>query len=106
MTSKSRVNGRVLVNGTTPSLDDFRKISSYVEQDDALIGSLTVEETLYFTAQLSLPKSVLLPFMGVNHGLLTVIKHDFFVAAHREDPGPSRVIWIAKTGVHDNRHSH
>jgi ABC-type multidrug transport system ATPase subunit len=33
-------------------------MSSYVEQEDALIGSLTVRETLYFAAQLALPSSV------------------------------------------------
>lgn len=33
-------------------------MSSYVESDDALIGSLTAKETLYFAAQLSLSGSV------------------------------------------------
>ncbi|KAM5472140.1 hypothetical protein MferCBS49748_001588 [Microsporum ferrugineum] len=52
------VNGEVLVNGRSASRETFRHLSSYVEQEDVLIGSLTVEETLYFAAQLSLPRSI------------------------------------------------
>ena len=50
------IEGDVLVNGKTVSLDTFQQISSYVEQEDVLIGSLTVEETLHFAAKLSLPR--------------------------------------------------
>jgi ABC-type sulfate/molybdate transport systems ATPase subunit len=49
----AEIEGVSLVNGTEPSLNTFRKISSYVEQDDALIGSLTVRETMNFAARLS-----------------------------------------------------
>jgi ABC-type multidrug transport system ATPase subunit len=44
-----------LVNGKEIDLQDFQGISSYVEQEDALMGALTVKETLYFAGQLSLP---------------------------------------------------
>jgi ABC-type sugar transport system ATPase subunit len=44
-----------LVNGKQIDLQDLQKISRYVEQEDALLGALTVKETLYFAAQLSLP---------------------------------------------------
>jgi ABC-type multidrug transport system ATPase subunit len=44
-----------MINGKEISLNDFRGISSYVEQEDALMGALTVKETLYFAAKLSLP---------------------------------------------------
>ncbi|KAH0534117.1 hypothetical protein FGG08_007291 [Glutinoglossum americanum] len=54
----SKVEGSMLVDGTSPSLGEFRRLSSYVEQEDALIGSLTVWETLNFAARLSLPSSV------------------------------------------------
>jgi len=47
------------LNGKATALRDFRKTSSYVEQDDALVGSLTVQETMHFAAQLSLPRYVL-----------------------------------------------
>ena len=50
------VEGEILVNGDKVSLGNFQQISSYVEQEDVLVGSLTVEETLYFAAQLSLPR--------------------------------------------------
>ena len=47
-------SSQVLINGQKPSQSDIRTLSSYVECDEALIGSLTVHETLYFAARLSL----------------------------------------------------
>lgn len=55
-TGKATVKKSLYVNGSQTSLGDFRRISSYVEQEDALTGSLTVKETLYFAAKLSLPR--------------------------------------------------
>ncbi|KAK2050685.1 ABC transporter [Colletotrichum somersetense] len=52
-TNAASVDGAVLVNGATASRADFRRISRFVEQDDALIGSLTVRETLLFTSRLA-----------------------------------------------------
>ncbi|KAL8965238.1 MAG: hypothetical protein Q9183_003957 [Haloplaca sp. 2 TL-2023] len=52
------VNGDISVNGVSVSTKAFQAISSYVEQEDALIGSLTVRETLDFAARLSLPNTV------------------------------------------------
>lgn len=52
------VEGDIVVNGQKVSLSTFRQLSSYVEQEDVLVGSLTVEETLHFAAQLSLPRYV------------------------------------------------
>ncbi|KAG0651330.1 abc transporter G family [Hyphodiscus hymeniophilus] len=49
----AKVEGHTLVNGTAASLSVFRTLSSYVEQEDALIGSLTVRETLHFAARLA-----------------------------------------------------
>ncbi|KAG5288784.1 ABC transporter [Histoplasma capsulatum G186AR] len=54
----AEIEGEILVNGRKIDLETFRNISSYVEQEDILVGALTVEETLYFCAQLSLPSSV------------------------------------------------
>ena len=48
-----KISGEVLVNGTKPPLGMFRDISCFVEQEDALIGSLTVKETIEFAARLS-----------------------------------------------------
>ncbi len=47
--------GDILVNGSTATLQTIRDSSCYVEQEDALIGSLTVKETMMFAARLSLP---------------------------------------------------
>ncbi|KAK0622985.1 P-loop containing nucleoside triphosphate hydrolase protein [Immersiella caudata] len=59
-TGAQNVEGEVLVNGSKPSRSAFREMSRFVEQEDALIGSLTVRETLNFASRLastsSLPK--------------------------------------------------
>ncbi|KAJ4989415.1 ABC transporter [Stagonosporopsis vannaccii] len=57
-TANATIQHTLAINGTPTSLSSFRKLSSYVEQEDALVGSLTVRETLYFAAQLALPSSV------------------------------------------------
>jgi ABC-type multidrug transport system ATPase subunit len=54
--SNSAVQQDLYINGSPTQIDGFRKLSCYVEQEDALVGSLTVRETLYFAAQLALPK--------------------------------------------------
>jgi len=50
------VQKSIHLNGAPIDLEDFRKLSSFVEQEDALVGSLTVHETLDFAARLSLPR--------------------------------------------------
>ncbi|KAJ4299081.1 hypothetical protein N0V90_004325 [Kalmusia sp. IMI 367209] len=52
------VQRTLCLNGADTNLRDFRKLSSFVEQEDALVGSLTVRETLDFAARLALPSSV------------------------------------------------
>lgn len=53
---QAEISGSIKINGFQVSTDVFQSISSYVEQEDALIGSLTVRETLDFAARLSLPR--------------------------------------------------
>jgi ABC-type multidrug transport system ATPase subunit len=53
--SAMSVDKSILVNNQSTSLAELRLISSFVEQEDALIGALTVKETLSFAAKLSLP---------------------------------------------------
>ncbi|KAK3938488.1 P-loop containing nucleoside triphosphate hydrolase protein [Diplogelasinospora grovesii] len=48
-----KVEATVLVNGHKPSRNAFREMSRFVEQEDALIGSLTVRETLDFSSRLA-----------------------------------------------------
>ncbi|KAJ5316559.1 hypothetical protein N7508_001067 [Penicillium antarcticum] len=57
-TSGAKVLGESYVNGLRVDSKAFQRMTSYVEQEDALIGSLTVQETLKFAADLSLPSSV------------------------------------------------
>lgn len=52
-TNASSVESEVFINGSSLSLSQFREISCFVEQEDALIGSLTVRETLEFSSRLA-----------------------------------------------------
>ncbi|KAJ4324157.1 hypothetical protein N0V84_003990 [Fusarium piperis] len=57
-TNASDVEAEVLVNGSRLSRAAFREASCFVEQEDALIGSLTVRETLEFSSRLSSTSSL------------------------------------------------
>lgn len=48
--------GSVRISGREATLHAIREASTYVEQEDALIGSLTVRETVLFAARMSLPR--------------------------------------------------
>ncbi|GMT17505.1 hypothetical protein PFISCL1PPCAC_8802, partial [Pristionchus fissidentatus] len=50
------VDGAIKVNGLRVTREFMRKISAYVEQEDAFIGSLTVREQLRFVASLRMGK--------------------------------------------------
>ncbi|OBT84674.1 hypothetical protein VE02_07846 [Pseudogymnoascus sp. 03VT05] len=51
-------HGEILTNGQAINWQNLRHLSAYVEQEDALIGSLTVRETMNFAARLALPGSI------------------------------------------------
>lgn len=51
-------HGDILANGQAINWQKLRHLSAYVEQEDVLIGSLTVRETMNFAAQLALPRYV------------------------------------------------
>jgi len=57
-TANAEILGEVMINNERASLTAVRNLSSFVEQEDALIGSLTVKETISFAARLALPSSV------------------------------------------------
>ena len=69
-TAGAKTQGNTLINGQAITWQDLRNLSSYVEQEDALIGSLTVWETMNFAARLALPRYVyslqLGPWLGSN----------------------------------------
>src|SRR6202035_1307382 len=54
----SSVTGEQLLGGSPFDDTTLRALSTYVEQEDHLIGSLTVRETIDFAAKLSLPGNV------------------------------------------------
>jgi ABC-type multidrug transport system ATPase subunit len=54
----AKVQGSFRVDGSDIDRSTFRSISSYVEQEDALIGSLTVNETLHFAARMATSRCV------------------------------------------------
>jgi ABC-type multidrug transport system ATPase subunit len=56
--ANAQIQGQVMINNEPASLTAMRNLSSFVEQEDALIGSLTVKETVNFAARLALPPSV------------------------------------------------
>lgn len=49
--------GTVSINGAPPSRAALRGLSRFVEQDDALLGALTVRETLLFASRLATSSS-------------------------------------------------
>uniref|UniRef100_H2YBJ3 ABC transporter domain-containing protein n=1 Tax=Ciona savignyi TaxID=51511 RepID=H2YBJ3_CIOSA len=51
------LSGNVLIN-SRPLPSNFKRISGYVVQQDIVIGTLTVRENLWFSANLRLPRSV------------------------------------------------
>ncbi|KAH7243446.1 P-loop containing nucleoside triphosphate hydrolase protein [Fusarium redolens] len=57
-TNASSVQAEVDINGSHLSLAEFREVSCFVEQEDALIGSLTVRETLEFSSRLASSSSL------------------------------------------------
>lgn len=52
--------GDMMINGCKAPLQTVRDLSAYVEQEDALIGSLTAKETVMFAARLSLPRYIVM----------------------------------------------
>jgi len=57
-TAGAATTGEMLANGQPTTWQSIRDLSSYVEQEDALIGSLTVRETVTFAARLALSRYV------------------------------------------------
>jgi ABC-type multidrug transport system ATPase subunit len=52
------VDGVALVNGRTVDNGEFRNVMGYVDQEDTLMGTLTVYETVLYSALLRLPREM------------------------------------------------
>ena len=52
------VGGRTLVNGREILDSDFKKLTGYVDQEDTLMSTLTVYETVLYSALLRLPRDM------------------------------------------------
>lgn len=52
------MTGDILINGAKTSRDLYKRISGYVDQEDAMINTLTVYETLLYSALLRLPRTM------------------------------------------------
>jgi ABC-type multidrug transport system ATPase subunit len=57
-TKSGKIGGSVLLDGQIASKDFLRQNVAYVDQDDLLLPTLTVRETVLFSAKLRLPESV------------------------------------------------
>ncbi|CEG35982.1 atp-binding cassette superfamily [Plasmopara halstedii] len=57
--SSGEMTGEIELNGTDRISTTFRALTSYVAQEDSLLGSFTVQETMSMAAKLSLPNKIL-----------------------------------------------
>jgi ABC-type multidrug transport system ATPase subunit len=55
---RGEVGGVTLVNGREVSDTDFRKVIGFVDQEDTLMSTLTVYETILYSALLRLPRDM------------------------------------------------
>lgn len=55
---RGTVTGSVLINNAIPARRQFKKLAGYVDQEDVLMGTLTVRETLMYSALLRLPRDM------------------------------------------------
>lgn len=55
---KGAISGDILVNGRYVADDAFRKVMGFVDQEDTLMSTLTVYETVLYSALLRLPRQM------------------------------------------------
>ncbi|GAA5979551.1 hypothetical protein JCM5350_004931 [Sporobolomyces pararoseus] len=55
---RGSVGGQVLVNGRKVSSTEYRRVVGFVDQEDTLMGTLTVYETVLYSALLRLPREM------------------------------------------------
>lgn len=72
------MGGSILTNGTSRRLTEFRKISSYIPQQFAMLDKLTVVETLEASADFKLGLRTKKSFK--EKIVSTIYSYDLFVA--------------------------
>ncbi|XP_026427315.1 ABC transporter G family member 6-like [Papaver somniferum] len=107
--SKGSLQGSVTLNGEVLESRTLKMISAYVMQDDLLFPMLTVEETLMFSAEFRLPRSIskskkmervraLISQLGLQNAANTVIGDE----GHRGiSGGERRRVSIGVDIIHD-----
>lgn len=55
---RGKVEGRILVNGRVVKDAEYAKIMGFVDQEDTLMSTLTVYETVLYSALLRLPRDM------------------------------------------------
>ncbi|GJN87353.1 hypothetical protein Rhopal_000302-T1 [Rhodotorula paludigena] len=55
---RGTVSGEILVNGRPVSATEYRRVVGFVDQEDTLMGTLTVYETVLYSALLRLPRDL------------------------------------------------
>lgn len=55
---RGNVEGKILVNGAELSDGQYRRLIGFVDQEDTLMGTLTVYETVLYSAMLRLPREM------------------------------------------------
>ncbi|KAJ8295972.1 ABC transporter G family member [Rhodotorula toruloides] len=55
---RGTVEGEILVNGRHASETEYRRVVGFVDQEDTLMGTLTVYETVLYSALLRLPREM------------------------------------------------
>ena len=55
---RGQVSGLTLVNGREVRNDEFKSVSGFVDQEDTLMNTLTVYETVLYSALLRLPREM------------------------------------------------
>lgn len=55
---RGAVEGEILVNGKKVSESEYRRVVGFVDQEDTLMGTLTVYETVLYSALLRLPREM------------------------------------------------
>lgn len=55
---RGSVEGEILVNGKKVNESEYRRVVGFVDQEDTLMGTLTVYETVLYSALLRLPREM------------------------------------------------